>query len=246
MKVIHIKEYLAKLGYDWREISLGDFDVIGDLCARRNRSPGDENWRKFGAFYRSDYERGIMMYHLIRRLKARSLLEIGTGRFYTSICAAKAFYDMGVEGRIVTVDMNKDEKFIDALNQYFPSDWLRMITSAIGRSDVVVPQINEQFDISYIDGDHSEQGTMIDWLNVKDKTRLACVFDDYHLPTKNDVGIKCAAAIDKIDFGAAGFDDVSVVRMDRRLFVDERGYTDEQVDYGQVYALKTGVLSEDW
>ena len=55
------------------------------------------------------------------------------------------------------------------------------------------------------------------------------VFDDYHLPTKIEKDIECSKLIDAIeDF------EKELIIMDRRIFADDRGWSDKQIDYGQV------------
>ena len=43
-----IQEKLKELDVDINNIVLGDFDVIGEYTAKKNRSPESENYKKFG------------------------------------------------------------------------------------------------------------------------------------------------------------------------------------------------------
>ena len=246
MKIVHIKQKLEELGVSPEGVIMGDFDAIGEFTAKRTRSSDDPNYKKFGVFYRANYERMILVYNLIRQYNLTSMLEIGFGRGAATFAAAKAFHDAGVVGNIVTIDPKFDDRHMQMVQQVFPKEWFGFVKFAQGRSQDVLPTLTESFDLVYIDGDHSYAGTKLDWELTKDKCNKVILFDDYHLPTKEDAGIQCRTAIDEIDWASAGFGDPELIRMDRRMFVDERSYTDEQIDYGQVLALKAGVSTNEW
>lgn len=242
MRTVRIDKKLEEMGVAVDGIVMGDFDYIGEFTAKRDRKPGDENYKKYGAFFRANYERGILIYYLIRQYNLTSMLEIGFGRGYSTFCAAKAFHDAGFQGKIVTVDPNFDERYLNALQSVFPKEWFSMITFSRGMSHDVVPQVEGNFDLVYIDGDHSYAGTKLDWEMTKNKWNKFVLFDDYHLPSKDDPGINCAKLIDEIDDPTK-----ELIIMDRRLFFDCRRFTDEQVDYGQVLLTKPGVSRDnDW
>jgi predicted O-methyltransferase YrrM len=233
MRIVNIKQKLAEMGVDREAIMMGDFDYIAEFTAKRERKPGDPNYQRYGAFYRSNYERGILIYNLIRQHGLQSMLEIGFGRGYSTFCAARAFHDMGIKGRIVTVDPALDEKFLQALQHVFPKEWFGHIQFARATSEQAMPKIEDRFDLVYIDGDHSYEGTKLDWELTKNKWDRFLLFDDYHLPTKDDPGIKCSQLIDEIDDSSK-----ELIIMDRRMFFDDRGLRDDEIDYGQVLLTK--------
>ena len=194
-----------------------------------------------GAFYRSNYERGILIYYLIRQHNLTSMLEIGFGRGFSTFCAARAFHDAGIAGKVVTIEPNLDEKFLGMLQHVFPKDWFKYVQFMKGTSQQALPQLNESFDLVYIDGDHSYEGTRFDWEHTKDRWNNFLLFDDYHLPRKDDPGIKCSQLIDEIDDPSK-----ELIIMDRRMFFDDRQFTDSQIDYGQVLLSKKGTARDDW
>jgi hypothetical protein len=248
MKTIGIKQKLEEMGVALEGIVMGDFDTIGEFTAKRTREPNDPNYKKHGATYRSNYERGILIYFLIRQHSLTSFLEVGFGRGYATLCAAKAFYDAGTLGKIVTIDPALDEKYVNALHQVLPQDWFKSITFAKGTSQAVLPSLNQQFDLVYIDGDHSYEGTKHDWELTRDRGSKFTIMDDYHLPTKNDPGIQCQKAIDQIVWLGNGYKEPELIIMDRRMFADERCLSDDQIDYGQVLFTREGMVVDraDW
>lgn len=241
MRTVGIKNKLEEMGVALDSIVMGDFDYIGEYTAKRDRKPGDPNYKKYGSYYRSNYERGILIYYLIRQFNLTSMLEIGFGRGYSTFCAARAFHDAGIAGKVTTIDPALDDKFLQMLQQVFPQDWFKYVQFARGTSQQILPQINETFDLVYIDGDHSYPGTKHDWEQTKSKFNKFLLFDDYHMPTKDDPGIKCSQAIDEIADPSK-----ELIIMDRRMFFDDRQFKDAQIDYGQVLLTKPGVARDDW
>lgn len=244
MKQIFIKQKLESIGVSLESIVMGDFDMIGEFTAKRDRKPDDPNYKKHGCFYRSNYERGILIYNLIRQFNLTSFLEIGFGRGYGTFCAAKAFHDSGVKGKIVTIDPALDERYVQALQQVLPTGWFSYVNFMKGRSQDVLPKLDEKFDFVYIDGDHSYAATKSDWEMTKEKFNNFLLFDDYHLPSKADKGtIQCSQLIDEIDDPSK-----ELIIMDRRMFFDDRQVPDDQVDYGQVLLTKPGTSTgtDDW
>jgi hypothetical protein len=111
----------------------------------------------------------------------------------------------------------------------FPQEWFSMMTFYQATSDDFFSQNRDQHDMIYIDGDHMYEGVLKDWNNAKTRFSKVVLFDDYHLPSVQDPGIQVAAVVDAID----DFDKELVI-MDRRIFYDDRGKTDDEINYGQV------------
>ena len=227
MKTINIKEKLKDIGMPLESLSLGEFDHIGEYTAKKERSPGSELYNRVGAFFRPNYERGLLIYSLIKKHNIRSFLEIGFGRGYGTMCAARAIHENG-GGKVVSIDPYFDENHIKRLLTIYPKEWFKLIDLKSGFSKDVLPEIKEKFDFIYIDGDHTYDAVKFDWENTKDKFNKFLLFDDYHM-TKQQSNIQCADVIDQIE----GYNKELII-MDRRIFFDDRRVPDEEIDYGQV------------
>jgi hypothetical protein len=215
MKTLGIKEKLQDIDFSLESISLGDFDAIGEYTAKKNRSQDSDLYRSVGCFFRPNYERGILIYALITKFKITSFLEVGFGRGYSTFCAAKAMTDLGLNGKIMTIDPNFNEEFLNNLTNVFPSEWFEKIKFMRGKSEDALEKINEKFDMVYIDGDHTYDAV--------------------------SPGVQCATLIDEIEDETK-----ELIIMDRRIFVDDRGYTDSQIDYGQVLLRNKDFNVEDY
>jgi predicted O-methyltransferase YrrM len=234
MKVTHIKQKLEELDHPVDNLRLGDFDAIGELTAKKARSPESELYKKVGCFYRPNYERGLLIYSLIRKHKVQTYLEIGFGRGYSAFCAAKAMNDEGIRGNITSVYPFFDKNHIHNLARIFPQEWFDKIDFVNKKSEVALSEIDGKFDMIYVDGDHTYEAVKKDWELCKDKWNKVLLFDDYHMPTKaEDKNIEVARVIDQIE----GYDK-ELILMDRRIFLDDRGLSDEEIDYGQVILTK--------
>jgi predicted O-methyltransferase YrrM len=229
MEKKHIVDFLSDIEVSLSDISLGDFDHIGEFTAKKSRDRNSPLYSSVGSFFRPNYERGILIYSLIKKFKVQSYLEIGFGRGYSAVCASKAMIDAGINGTVTTIDPALSEELLTEISRGIPHEYLKNIRFVKQDSAAAVPAINEKFDMIYVDGDHRYDAVMTDWQNCRNKFNKFILFDDYHLPTKSEKDIDCATVIDSI----TGLDKKLII-MDRRIFFDDRRMTDEQIDYGQV------------
>lgn len=243
MQVIDIREKLKQIECPVEEISLGDFDKIGEHTARRIRGPSDPLYKSVGCFYRPNYERGILIYHLVKRFEVRTLVEVGFGRGYAALCAAKAMCDMGWDdGRVFSVDPKIDEDHLKLISQAYPKEWFQKLNLLQGTINDALGHLPERFDMAYVDGDHRLDAVRNDWDAIKGRFQKLVLFDDYD-PKDSDSN-QVRAFIDGLDA------DKELIRMDRRIFADDRGLKDADVGYGQVLvrhpAFDPSAFLSDW
>jgi predicted O-methyltransferase YrrM len=232
MKKVHIVQKLKDLGYPVESLKLGDFDSIGEMTAKKERHLGSALYATAGRYYRPNYERGLLIYALIRSLNISSYLEIGTGRGYSALCAAWAMSEkQDPWSHVTSIDVKQDVEHWKRIRSIFPGAITSRINLVEGKSSDVLPTLGS-YDMIYVDGDHTELGVESDWQLCKDRFNKVILFDDYHLPTKREKDIECAAVIDRIDM------EKELVIMDRRVFVDDRRLSDDDIDYGQVLIMR--------
>lgn len=250
MKTIDIKEKLEQIDVTVEAINLGDFDFIGELCAKRQRPKNNSDYAKCGAFYRANYERGILLYYLIRQFKLTNVLEIGTGRAYSTMCAARAFHEMGTPGLITTIDPALEPEYVEMLSKTFPRPWFNYIKFIKSTSEVAVADASNagKFDLVIIDGDKTYDGILADWYRIKDRW---CKFVIIDIPEDNNN--ETNRAIQKIcDEVTEMYEnhDVEVVIMDRQLYPDDRPPVSIDMSkrsYGQMLITMSGVYDElEW
>ena len=138
----------------------------------------------------------------------------------------------GIDGSITSIDPNFEKNHLENLSKIFPKTWFDKIIFVQARSEDALQSLGN-FDMIYIDGDHTYEAVKKDWLLCQNKWNKVILFDDYHMPTKNQKDIECAKVIDEIQD-----DSKELIIMDRRIFFDDRRLSDEEIDYGQVLLTK--------
>lgn len=227
MKKTNIKIKLEELQCPVGSFSLGDFDQIGEFTAKKSRSPNDALYKTAGAFFRPNYERGLLISALIKRFEIKSFLEIGFGRGYASFCAAKTMCDMGLEGSVYSVDPKFDENHLKMLSQTFPREWFGRLNLIKGTINDAILSLPGPVDLVYIDGDHRYEAVKYDWECVKDRYNKFVLFDDYD-PRSTSTDMQVKKFIDELDV------EKELIISDRRIFFDDRRMSDDEIDYGQI------------
>lgn len=95
---------------------------------------------------------GKLLELLVKLLKPKRVLEIGTFTGYSTICMAKG---LGESGHLHTIEVN--DEIINISKDYFEKAKLaHLITSHLGNALEIIPTLNEMFDFVLIDGDKRE------------------------------------------------------------------------------------------
>ncbi len=102
---------------------------------------------------------GKLLKFISLMLQPKRILEIGTYTGYSALCMAEGLIDDGI---LFTIEINDElEDFIRSYIQR--SSFTEKIKLYIGDARIIVPNIDETFDLVYIDGDKREY---VDYYNV--------------------------------------------------------------------------------
>lgn len=239
-RFVNIQQKLSEIDIDPKSISLGEFTFVGEHTARRQRDPGSELWKTVGSHFTPNLERGILIYSLIKKFNLKSYLECGLGRGYSSLCAARAFAELGNDGRVMSIEPNLDQRHMEMLGKVFPSEWTNRINVAQGASADILPKLSERYDLVYVDGNHTFDAVKSDWNGVRELYGSFCLFDDYHVAGSDDQNIKVKEALDECELPEGVT--CELIRMDRRMVPDDRGWPDEKIQYGQLLLTRQSGL----
>lgn len=114
----------------------------------------------------SGHIQGLALEFITQLIKPRRILEIGTFTGYSAICMAKGLTNDGV---LHTIDVNEELQPMCA--KYFTKAGLAdKIVHHIGDARQIIPKLNENFDLVFIDADKANYSTYYDL--VFDKVRV--------------------------------------------------------------------------
>ncbi|MDB2317194.1 O-methyltransferase [Flavobacteriales bacterium] len=103
---------------------------------------------------------GQFLTMISRMLKAKCILEIGTYTGYSAICLAKG---LPPEGVIHTIDVN--EELEDMTTRYFKkAGFEHQIVQHIGEASEIIPQLDLDIDLAFIDADKKNYPLYFDLL----------------------------------------------------------------------------------
>ena len=193
MRRLNIPDKISELGVDMP--ALDTFHKMGDITALRHDADT--------GFYRSNYERGPLLYAIVAAHRPKVVLEFGTGRGYGSLCMARAMVDHGIDGQIYSVDSRtyseehpwpldtgmgariESLSWADVWPEHFPQDWLDRLQLQNGLSTDIMDNWRSSGlpypDLAFIDGGHDYLTVQFDYystLRVANSS-LRILFDDY-------------------------------------------------------------------
>lgn len=193
METVDVRKKIKDLNIDLPPAET--FWKIGDLTALRQDSTGN--------FYRSNYERGLLLYSLVVSHRPSTILEFGTGRGYGALCMAQAMCEAGIDGKIYSIDIRRyDEKqpwaidygngprmemlsLADVWTQHCPSEWADRIVRLNGLSVDVMKRWKSRGlpspEFAFIDGSHDYDSVKHDFFSMLHvaSSSFRVVFDDY-------------------------------------------------------------------
>lgn len=99
----------------------------------------------------SGHFQGRVLSMLSHMIQPKNVLEIGTYTGYSALCFAEGLAE---NGKITTID--KNEELEDLVNEYVAkSEFKDQVKCVIGDAMELVPNMNETFDLVFIDADKS-------------------------------------------------------------------------------------------
>jgi len=112
---------------------------------------------------RPDLERGLLLYYLAKKNKAKRCLDIGTASFFSAKAMAKS-------GAIVdTIDIEGEKPTDEGL--------YKNINFIKGDSKEIVPNLKHQYDLTFIDGDHEYETVRQDIINSQKISKIVVCHD---------------------------------------------------------------------
>ena len=111
-----------------------------------------ETWQKVlnprmlsGAF------QGRVLSMISKLIQPNNILEIGTYTGYSAICLAEG---LSANGKLITIDKNEELETLQ--NKYFEkSGYRNQIEQLVGDATIIIPELDEKFDLVFIDADKS-------------------------------------------------------------------------------------------
>ncbi|MBI5835229.1 MAG: class I SAM-dependent methyltransferase [Armatimonadetes bacterium] len=202
LSTVDVRDQVARVGVDLPPADA--FWRLGDATALRLDREADR-------YYRLNYERGPLLYALVASRRPRTILEIGTARGYSTLCMAWALHDVGINGRIYTVDCGpataRREWAVDWHDGQGPHlvnasraevwaqvarrEWLGRIETLHGRASGCLGRWRgPRVDLAYIDGGHAYDDARHDLYSILPLCShpLALLFDDYDSDPRFGVG----------------------------------------------------------
>ncbi len=97
----------------------------------------------------SGHFQGRLLSMISKLVQPKCVLEIGTYTGYAALCLAEG---LGEDGKLITID--KNEELTDFQRKYFDrSPWGKQIIQHTGNALDIIPNLNEEFDLVFIDAD---------------------------------------------------------------------------------------------
>jgi len=120
----------------------------------------ETNMKRGDAVMLSGHLQGALLQMISHMMRPTRILEIGTFTGYSAICLARGLQP---GGHLHTIEI--DEELYDMAAKYIEQAGLRdRITQHTGDAADIIPSLNEQFDLVFIDAEKSGYGRYFDLL----------------------------------------------------------------------------------
>jgi caffeoyl-CoA O-methyltransferase len=105
----------------------------------------------------SGHLQGRFLSIISKMIKPKVILEIGTYTGYATLCLAEGLAN---EGKLITLDIN--EELEERVRGYFKQSEIEGIEYTIGNAIQIIPQLNNRFDLVFIDADKENYANYFD------------------------------------------------------------------------------------
>lgn len=111
----------------------------------------------------SGHYQGRVLSMIAKLVNPKHILEIGTYTGYATLCLAEGLSE---NGTIDTIDIN--EELVAIQNKYFERSGFRdKIHQHLGKATEIIPMLDKQFDLVFIDADKPNYATYFDFVLPK-------------------------------------------------------------------------------
>ena len=154
----------------------------------------------------SGHFQGRLLSMISKLIQPKTILEIGTYTGYSALCLAEGIKMNGV---LHTIDHN--EELVEIQKKYFDkSDFKKNIVQHLGNALEIIPKINENFDLVFIDADKSNYVNYFNALIDKMNSGGLILSDNV---------LWSGAVADEADTGE---DTIAIRALNKKLKTDER------------------------
>jgi caffeoyl-CoA O-methyltransferase len=106
----------------------------------------------------SGFYQGRLLAMFSKMIAPRRVLEIGTFMGYSALCLAEGLNE---EGKVITIDILEETDLI-ARSFWAKSEFAKKIESHLGEAAEIIPRLDEEFDLVFIDADKENYSNYYD------------------------------------------------------------------------------------
>ena len=142
---------------------LNHIDQEDDILKELDR---ETHLKIVGARMLSGNLQGQVLTMISKMIRPKTILEIGTFTGYSAICLSKGLQK---NGKLITIEI--DDELESIASKYFKKAGIAdSVVQKIGPATEIIPELNEEFDLVFIDADKREYSAYYDLIFEKVKT----------------------------------------------------------------------------